>query len=68
MDDGNVPIDGHIVDRRVLIRSSERRAGELEVYGLLEGANPSVMSWAESLYEAYRADSEPLDPATLPSR
>jgi predicted transcriptional regulator len=64
--DGTVPLSMHIVDQTVLLWLSERREEGLELYGLLESTNSAVLSWAESMYEAYRADSAPLDPAMLP--
>lgn len=35
------------------------------VHGLLVADEPNVLSWAESLYEQYRAESELLDPERL---
>jgi predicted transcriptional regulator len=55
--DGVVPINLHIVDGRVLVWLGENRS---EAVGLLVSENPAVLSWAESLYEEYRADAEPL--------
>ena len=55
--DGVVPINLHIVDGTVLVWLGEKRS---EVVGLLESENPAVRSWAESLYEEYRNDAEPL--------
>jgi predicted transcriptional regulator len=55
--DGIVPINVQIVDERVLVWLGENRD---ETAGLLESENPAVLDWAESLYEEYRAQSEPL--------
>lgn len=38
---------------------------EGEQSGLLESENLAVREWAESLYEEYRTETEPLDSATL---
>lgn len=63
---GRVPINMHIVDEMVLIWLGEDREEGLEVHGLLESENPSVLSWAESLYEEYRDEAELLQPTILP--
>jgi len=63
--DGHVPINMHIVDERILIWLGERD-DELKVHGLLESENMAVVSWAESLYDDYRRESEPLGQAKLP--
>jgi predicted transcriptional regulator len=55
--DGVVPINLHIVDGMVLVWLGENRS---EVVGLLVSESPAVLSWAESLYEEYRAGAEPL--------
>lgn len=62
--DGRIPINMHIVDRTVLIWLGESDE-EIAVKGLLESENPTVVSWAESLHEEYRAEAEPLDPDAL---
>lgn len=66
---GRVPLNMHIVDGTVLLwLCDENQAGnDVIVKGLLESAHPDIVSWAESLYEEYRTDAEPLDPAVLPS-
>lgn len=64
--EGSVPINMHLLEDTVLIWLGEHEEDDLEVYGLLESKNPSVLSWAESLYEEYRAEAEPLDPGVLP--
>ncbi|MEF8818944.1 MAG: MarR family winged helix-turn-helix transcriptional regulator [Haloferacaceae archaeon] len=63
-----VPLNMHIVDGTVLLwLCDENRAGDgVLVKGLLESTHPDVVSWAKSLYEEYRADAEPLDPAVIP--
>ncbi|MEF8840680.1 MAG: helix-turn-helix domain-containing protein [Haloarculaceae archaeon] len=38
---------------------------EGEQSGLLESEDPTVREWAESVYEEYRIETEPLDSATL---
>lgn len=55
--EGVVPINVHVVDGRVLVWLGEKRG---EPAGLLETENPAVVSWAESLYEEYRGEAEPL--------
>lgn len=64
--EGDVPISMHIVDGKVVIWLDEHRGDELVVRGALVTENDAVVSWAESLYEEYRIEAEPLDPATLP--
>jgi predicted transcriptional regulator len=56
--DGTVPINVQIVDERVLVWLGENRG---ETAGLLESENTAVLDWAESLYEEYRAQAEPLE-------
>lgn len=62
---GDIPINCHIVDDRVLIWLTDHVEGELEFYGLLETENDVVRSWAVDLFESYRRDAEQLDPAML---
>ena len=66
--DGYAPLNMHVVDGTALIwLCDENHDGEdVIVQGLLESSHPEVVSWAESLYEEYRAESEPMDPGTLP--
>ena len=66
--DGSVPINMHLLDDVVLIWLGEHEEDDLDVYGLLESKNPSVLSWAESLYEEYRAEADLLDTARLSER
>ena len=56
--DGVVPINVHVVDGTVLVWLGESRG---EVAGLFVSDDPAVVTWAESLYEEYRDDAEPLD-------
>jgi predicted transcriptional regulator len=63
--EGSVPINMHLLDDVVLIWLGEHDEADLEVYGLLESGNPSVLSWAESLYEEYRVGSDLLDVTNL---
>ena len=65
--DGQVPVNLHLVDGTVLLwLCGEGEAGDdVVAKGLLESTDPSVVSWAESLYGEYRAVAEPLDPAVL---
>lgn len=67
--DGRVPLNMHVVDETVLIwLCDENQAGDdVLVKGLLESTHSDVVSWAESLYEEYRADAEPLEPAAVSS-
>lgn len=65
--DGQMPISMHIVDQTVLIWLGKAEQGELEIYGLLESDNAAVLSWAESLYQEYRTESELLEPTTIPA-
>jgi predicted transcriptional regulator len=64
--DGPVPINMHVIDDVALIWLGEHDGNDLEVYGLLESKNPSVLSWAESLYEEYRSDADLLNERMLP--
>ncbi|WP_313695511.1 helix-turn-helix transcriptional regulator [Halorarum halobium] len=61
--DGHVPLNVHIVDGRTLLwLCTENEAGEdVIVKGLLESEVPAVVSWTESLYEEFRAESDPVD-------
>lgn len=64
--DGEVSINLHIVDEKVMVWLGERREDELEIHGLLETGNATVVSWAETLYEDYRSESRSLDQEMLP--
>ncbi|WP_323191265.1 hypothetical protein [Halostella sp. PRR32] len=67
--DGRVPLNIHIIDGTILIWlcDDNQTGDDVLVKGLLECTHSDVVSWAESLYEEYRAGAEPLDPALLPS-
>jgi predicted transcriptional regulator len=67
--DGHIPLNMHVVDGTALIwLCDENHDGEdVIVQGLLESGHPAVVSWAESLYEEYRSESEPMKPEMLPS-
>lgn len=65
--DDPMPISMHIVDRTVLIWLGKFTEGGLEVYGVLESSNDAVLSWAESLFEEYRAEAELLEPSMIPA-
>lgn len=64
----DVPLSLHIIDETVILWLDEHQGNELVVRGALVTENPEILSWAESLYEEYRAESELLDPATLPEQ
>ena len=65
--DGHVPLNMHVVDGTALIWlcDEDHDGQDVIVKGLLESAHPEVVSWAESLYEEYRNESEPMGPAML---
>lgn len=63
---GRVPINMHIIDGRVMLWLVQLYGDEKRGAGLLESTNPTVVAWAESLYEEYLSAAEPLDPAQLP--
>jgi len=64
--DGNIPVNMHLIDERVVLwldrAGGDRACGQ----GLLESEHPAVVSWAESLYGEYKSEAEPLDPTRLP--
>jgi predicted transcriptional regulator len=64
--DGHVPLSMEIIDETVLVWlcPTDRWEGG----GLLETDHPAVQSWAESLYEEYLREADPLDPTTLAGR
>lgn len=64
--DGRVPIGLHVIDNTVIIWLTELRGETVEVRGVLVSESPAVLSWAESLFEEYRTEAEPVDPAALP--
>jgi len=63
-----VPINMHVLDDLALLWLGEHDEEGLAVYGLLESDDPAVVSWAESLYEEYRTESELLDRSMLPGQ
>lgn len=62
------PITLLFSDEMVLIGMGEEREGEVYATGVLESENPAVLSWAESLFEEYRAEAERLTPEMLSER
>jgi len=64
--DGRVPIGLHVIDDTVIIWLTELRGETVEVRGVLASEAPAVLSWAEALYEKYRAEAKPVDSAALP--
>lgn len=54
--EGIVPINMHLVDGTVMVWLGPR--GEMK--GLLISENSAVLTWAESIYEEYLMESEPL--------
>lgn len=64
--DGEIPINMHIFDELVVIWMGEELGDDRVIRGVVVTETPAVVSWAESLYDAYRAESDPLDSATLP--
>ena len=55
-------------DDVVLIGLGQVRGDDVYTAGVLESENPAVLSWAESLFEVYRAEAERLTPDMLPER
>lgn len=64
--DGAIPINMHVFDDLVVIWVGERLDGDRVIRGVVVTETPAVVSWAESLYETYRTEADPLDPAVLP--
>ncbi len=64
--EGRIPLNMHIIDETVVLWLASVHGDEWDQYGLLETEHPSVMRWAESVYQEYRREAEPLDPAMLP--
>jgi len=64
--DGNIPLSLHIIDETVVIWLGDPQGDEVVVHGAFISNDPSVRSWAESIYEEYRANATKLDPARLP--
>ena len=67
--DGHVPLNMHLVDGTVLVWlcGEDETGDDVLPKGLLESTHPAVVSWADSLYEEYRGEAEPLDPTVLSS-
>lgn len=65
--DGPVSVSLELVDETVLLWLTPTRDDRWEGAALLESDHPAVQSWAESLYEEYREEAEPLDPTALPT-
>lgn len=63
--DGHLPVSLELVDETVLVWLTPTRDDRWDGAALLESDHPAVRSWAESLYEEYQHEAEPLDPATL---
>lgn len=61
----DVRINVLVFDEVVEIWLGEGREDDVYVAGTLESENPAVISWAESLYDDYRAEAERLTPETL---
>jgi len=64
--DGRIPLNMHLIDEKVVLWLNHAGSNRLEGGGLLESENPTVVAWAESLYQDYRVEAEPLDPSRLP--
>jgi predicted transcriptional regulator len=64
--DGDVPLSFHVCDDSVIVWLSEDHGNNRVIQGVLVSENPTVLSWARSLYDEYRGEAEPLDPSTLP--
>ncbi|OYR40520.1 hypothetical protein DJ82_07190 [Halorubrum sp. Ib24] len=64
--DGPITFSMHIIDETVVLWLGYIEDNQWIGPGLLETENPVVREWAESLYEEYRAEAEPLDPEVLP--
>jgi predicted transcriptional regulator len=64
--DGHIPVNMHLIDERVVLWLDSSGGNRVRGEGLLESEHPAVVSWAESLYEEYKSEAEPLDSARLP--
>jgi predicted transcriptional regulator len=62
LSDRPVPLNVHVVDGTALVWlcDEDHEGEEVLVKGLLESGAPAVVSWAESLFEEYRAAAEPM--------
>lgn len=65
--EGKVPINMHVLDGTAVIWlcDEDQDGDDVFVKGLLESDHPDVVSWAQSLFEEFRSESDPLDPAVL---
>ncbi|SFR57249.1 Predicted transcriptional regulator, contains HTH domain [Halogeometricum rufum] len=63
---GTIPLSMHIIDHSVVLWLGHIDENQWVGPGLLETENTAVCEWAESLYDDYRMESEPLDPERLP--
>lgn len=63
--DEDVPLTFHICDGSVIIWLSDDSGDKRVIQGVLACENPVVLSWAETLYQDYRAEAEPFDPMNL---
>lgn len=61
-----VPLTFHVCDESAIIWLSEDYEDKRVIQGVVASENPVVLSWAESLYQEYRAEAKPLDPTILP--
>jgi predicted transcriptional regulator len=66
LSDGRITFSMHIIDKTVVVWLGSIEDNQWMGPGLLETENPVVREWAESLYEEYRAEAEPLAPEVLP--
>lgn len=66
--EGDVPISLHIIDDTVIMWLDEHRGDELLVQGALVTENPTVLSWAEAVYDEYRDEAEQVDRTMLPEK
>lgn len=62
----DVSIAIHIFDDLVGIGLGERHGANTHVAGFLESTNPAVVSWAQSLFEDYLSEAEPLTAEMFP--
>ncbi|MFC7131777.1 MULTISPECIES: helix-turn-helix transcriptional regulator [Salinibaculum] len=64
--DGQIPVNMHLIDGRVVLWFDRSGGNRVRGEGLLESEHPAVVSWAESLYEKYKSEAEPFDSTMLP--
>ncbi len=63
--DGEVPINMHIFDTQVVIWMGETLDEDRVIRGIVVTETPAVLSWARSLYDGYRDESDRLDLAMI---